>query len=139
MVDQNVLSSRLNALERYLERLEAFSQIPLEEFLAEEDVHHLAERYLHLACECMIDIGQHVISDMGYRQPEGYRDVMRVFAEEGIFDSELADRLAGWVGFRNVLVHLYVDIDHSVSYRTIVEELGDLRAFAEKMAVFIEP
>ena len=46
MVDQNVLSSRLNALERYLERLEAFSQIPLEEFLAEEDLHHLAERYL---------------------------------------------------------------------------------------------
>lgn len=138
MVDQHVLVSRLSALEGYLAKLEAFARYSREEFLGDEDVHHLAERYLHLACECMLDVAQHVISDMGYRQPEGYRDTMDVLREEGLFDEDLTERLKGWIGFRNILVHLYVEIDHGVSYQAIAEELGDLKAFASRMASLLE-
>ena len=42
--------------------------------MREPGLHHLAERFLHLACECVLDIAHHIISDEGYRQPETYRD-----------------------------------------------------------------
>lgn len=53
--------------------------------------------------------------------------------EEDVLDADLAARLKRWMGFRNVLVHFYMDIDHGRSYDAIVEDLGDLRAFASRM------
>ncbi len=133
MVDQHVLASRLNALDEYLAELKAFARWSREEFLADPHRHHLAERFLHLACESVLDMTQHVISDMGYRQPSDYRDSMEVLREEGILGDDLAQRLKSWMGFRNVLVHLYLKIDHSLTYDAICNDLGDLEEFKERM------
>ncbi len=114
MVDQHVIASRLSVLEGYLARLEAFRKMSREDFIGDEDSHLLAERLLHLSCESMLDIAQHVISDLGLRQPEG------------------------WMGFRNVLVHLYLTIDHGRCWETIRNDLGDLDAFAARMERFLQ-
>ena len=99
MVDRDVLSTRLNALEGYLADLRPFARRSRDEFVREPGLHHLAERLLHLACECVIDIAHHIIADEGYRQPSAYRDAIAVLAEEGVVDDALADRVAAWVGF----------------------------------------
>jgi uncharacterized protein YutE (UPF0331/DUF86 family) len=44
-------------------------------------------------------------------------------------EPELAERLAAWAGFRNVLAHLYVSIDHDRAYDALVE-VSDLERFA---------
>ena len=138
MVDQHVLISRLNALEEYLAELRAFARSSREDFLRDPHRHHLAERFLHLACECVLDVAQHVISDLGYRQPKDYKDSMEVLREEGVLDDDLAERLKGWMGFRNVLVHLYLEIDHNRAYDTISNELGDLEEFKVRMGRLLE-
>ena len=51
--------------------------------------------------------------------------------ETGEFPPELAERLRGWAGFRNVLVHEYAHIDHSILGRAIQNDLGDLVAFRD--------
>ncbi len=104
MVDRDVLSSRLNALEGYLADLRPFAKRSRDEFVRESGLHHLAERLLHLACECVIDIAHHIIADEGYRQPSTYRDAIAVLTEEGVVDDALADRVAAWVGFRKAVV-----------------------------------
>jgi uncharacterized protein YutE (UPF0331/DUF86 family) len=65
------------------------------------------------------------------------RSFERVSREE--FIREPAARLKGWMGFRNVLVHFYLDIDHGRSYDAIREDLGDLQAFAAAMAHLLSP
>ena len=65
MVDRDVLSTRLNALEGYLADLRPFAKRSRDEFVRESGLHHLAERLLHLACECVIDIAHHIIADEG--------------------------------------------------------------------------
>lgn len=137
MVDAPALSSRLSALAGYLAELRTFREIGEERFVAEPGLHHLAERYLHLACETVLDIANHLIADLGARQATSYRDAMRVLAEQRWIDEPLAERLADWMGFRNVLVHLYLDIDHRQSFSAIRDDLGDLEAFASAMARFL--
>ena len=44
MVEQDVLSARLNALEGYLNELRSFREIPEERYVEEPGLHHLAER-----------------------------------------------------------------------------------------------
>lgn len=134
MVDRHALSSRLDALEGYLAELRSFQSVSREDFIREPALHHLAERYLHLACESVLDIAHHVISDEGYRQAQSYKEAMDVLCEEGLIDRDLTDRLKGWMGFRNVLVHLYLAIDHRRTYDAIRDDLGDLEQFAAAMA-----
>lgn len=50
------------------------------------------------------------------------------------FVEELSERLKRWMGFRNILVHLYLEIDHGRVYDAIQEDLGDLENFAVLMA-----
>ena len=133
MVDRQKLLSRLDALESYLVELRAFQSASREEFVREPAMHHLAERYLHLACECILDIAHHVIADQGYRVATTYRSAIEILSEEGLLDQSLAERLKKWMGFRNVLVHLYLDIDHGLAYDAIRDDLGDLERFAASM------
>jgi uncharacterized protein YutE (UPF0331/DUF86 family) len=126
-------------LESYLAELRSFREVSREEFVREPALHHLAERYLHLACESVLDIAHHVIADQGYRQAASYRNAIEVLAAEGLIDEALSERLREWIGFRNVLVHLYLEIDHGRSYDAIREDLGDLEVFAARMARLLQP
>lgn len=134
MVDQHVLSSRLSALEGYLAELRSFVPLGRNRYVAEPALHHLAERMLHLACECVLDIAQHVIADQGFRQPATYKDAMEILSQEGLLAAALSARLQRWMGLRNVLVHFYIDIDHGRTFDAIANDLGDLDQFAAGMA-----
>jgi uncharacterized protein YutE (UPF0331/DUF86 family) len=137
LVDRDTLSSRLSALGTYVAELRTFGKVSRDEFVREPALHHLAERYLHLACESVLDIAQHVISDEGYRQPDSNKQAIEILREEGVLDDDLAERLKRWMGFRNLLVHLYLEIDHGRAYDAIVEDLGDFDAFATQMGRFL--
>jgi uncharacterized protein YutE (UPF0331/DUF86 family) len=113
-----------------LEKLRAFRDAAEEEFVREPALHDLAERYLHLAVEACLDLANHWIADRALRTPDANRDSFTVLEEAGELTPDLAERLRGWAGFRNILVHEYLTIDHAVAYRAIRTELGDLEDLA---------
>ena len=131
MVDAEIFSRRLDALDDYLQRLRSLGEASEQEYLAEPGIHDLAARYLHLVVEAAIDLGNHWIAERGLRTPDSNKDTFTVLEEAGEIESRLAERLRGWAGFRNVLVHEYVDIDHRIAYHALREELGDLAAFKD--------
>ena len=87
----------------------------------------------------MRDTAHHLISDEGLRQATSDGEAMDVLQEAGFLPAELAGRLKNWIGFRNVLVHFYVNVDHGRSYDAIRDDLGDLDAFAREMARLLGP
>ena len=126
-------SSDCATLDGYVSALAGPATSSRERFVADADLHDLAERRLHLAVECMIDVSNHVIATEGLRTAKTYRDAFVVLSESGVLDHSLAQRLGGWAGLRNVLVHLYMDIDHGFVHEAIANELGDLSEFAVSM------
>jgi uncharacterized protein YutE (UPF0331/DUF86 family) len=137
LVDADILRRRIDALLDYLKRLERFASVPRQVFVMDPDTHHLAERYLHLAIEAALDIANHVIADHGYEAPETYRDAFAILAAHGVIEPALATRLQAWAGFRNVLVHAYLAIDHGVAWDAITSDLGDLRSLAGVAALLL--
>lgn len=135
MVKKDVVASRLQRLQEYLGTLRAVQKIELEKFKKDPFVHGTAERYLHLSIECLLDIGNHVISDRGFRKPETYSEILEILAEEGVVSLELSRRMAGMAAFRNVLVHDYLRLDLDKVYKVINDHLKD---FEELAGVFSE-
>jgi uncharacterized protein YutE (UPF0331/DUF86 family) len=130
MVDQEIFSRRLEALHGYLEKLRAFLEADESEFVREPALYDLAERYLHLAVEACLDLANHWIADQSLATPDANRDTFTVLEGAGELSPEIAEKLRGWAGFRNILVHEYLEIDHSVAYHAIRNELGDLESLA---------
>ncbi|MCA1765427.1 MAG: DUF86 domain-containing protein [Desulfobulbaceae bacterium] len=122
MVNKNVLTARLERLREYLEILKAVQGYDLKRFVEDPFIHGTAERNLHLAIECLLDIGNHVISDRDYPKPENYADIFRILHDRGVIPVRLLDDLKGMAAFRNVLVHDYLRLDREKVYRIVREK-----------------
>lgn len=134
MVDRDVFEGRLARLEELLRHLRRLAQADRQAFLRDPGLQAQAERWLHLAAEGCLDLAHHLIADRGWRTPETYRDAFVVLREEGALSEELAGRMEDWAGLRNVLVHLYLDVDHALLWRILAEDLDDLEQFAAAIA-----
>lgn len=47
---------------------------------------------------------------------------------------DLAKKMEGWAGLRNVLVHMYLDVDHATIHEILRNDLDELEAFARAVA-----
>src|SRR5206468_3605720 len=113
-----------------LEKLRAFQRTSEQEFRSSPALHDLAERYLHLAMECVLDLGNHFVAEENLAAPETNQDTFTRLEEVRAIPSDLAARLRSWAGFRNILVHQYLEIDHGIAWNAVQRELGDLEEFA---------
>lgn len=84
--------------------------------------------------ECCLDLAHHVIADYGWTAPATYREAFQVLAQNDVLSPELAKSMEGWAGFRNILVHLYLDVDHGVVFDTLTEELDQIEAYAQAIS-----
>ena len=130
MVNVSVLNARLEKLREYLNILRSIREYDLERFRRDPLVYGAAERYLHLSIECLIDIGNHVISDRGYRKPQNYADVFMVLNEEDIISDELLEKIEGMAAFRNILVHDYLRLDRDRVYTLFSEKIPVMEELA---------
>jgi uncharacterized protein YutE (UPF0331/DUF86 family) len=73
-----------------------------------------------------------------WRKPRDERDALILLAERGIFEPELSDRLLQAKGFRNVLVHEYVELDPDLLYAHLRDDVGDLWKFARAVAAWMQ-
>ena len=130
MVDPEVFDRRLAKLESLLRDLHGLSASERESFLADRGLQAQAERWLQLAAECAIDLAHHLIAERGWKTPASYRDAFEVLRAEGVIDAELTDRMQGWAGLRNVLTHVYLEVDHARLHEILRNELPQLSAYA---------
>ncbi len=94
-------------------------------------------KYLFVtAIEGCVDVAHHIGSSESWRAPDTNAGSIRLLGEHRVIDSELAISVARSVGFRNVLVHQYVDVDDAI----VLDALGrldDLRAFVSQVSSWI--
>ncbi|MGB9374436.1 MAG: DUF86 domain-containing protein [Jiangellales bacterium] len=94
-------------------------------------------KYLFItAIEACVDIAQHICASEGWGPPATNADAFRVLARHDVVSSELADALGRAVGFRNVLVHDYVDVDDEIVLRRM-SDLADLEQFTAAVAAWM--
>lgn len=90
------------------------------------------------AIEAGVDVAQHVCASEGWGPPRDNGDAIRLLGAHGVLSADLADRLRCAVGFRNVLVHDYVEVDDGIVLERLAN-LADLDDFVAVVAAWVVP
>lgn len=134
MVDRELFDRRLGKLEELLRNLRSLARTDRELFLADKGLRAQAERWLQLAAECALDLAHHLIAERGWKTPATYREAFEVLRAEGVLDAALTEQMQGWAGLRNVLTHLYLDVDHGRLYEILRGDLDQLERYAAALS-----
>jgi uncharacterized protein YutE (UPF0331/DUF86 family) len=83
------------------------------------------------ACEAAIDLANMLIRARKLGVPGEARESFAILEREHLIPTELSGRLQKMVGFRNIAVHQYEDLDLDIVDAVICKGLDDVLAFAE--------
>jgi uncharacterized protein YutE (UPF0331/DUF86 family) len=134
LVDRETFDRRLAKLEELLGNLRALAATPLATYLESVGLRAQSERWLQLAAECALELAHQLIADRGWKTPSSYREAFEVLCSEGVLDARLTREMQGWAGLRNILTHLYLDIDHERLHEILESELDQLERYATALA-----
>lgn len=127
MTDPALLAKRLAVIETCVVQLRTLARpAAITRDIREQ---RFVEHTLQIGIQAALDVASHVVSDRRLGEPRTNRELFDLLARDGWVDEPLADSLRRMVGFRNVLVHGYDDVDLEVVLDVIANRLGDLLAF----------
>jgi uncharacterized protein YutE (UPF0331/DUF86 family) len=87
------------------------------------------------ACEAALDMGQHLIRREKLGVPQSARDVFTLLAHRGWICAELAYDLKRIVGFCNIVLHDYQELQLSVAENIIVAHLDEFLEYSRFILV----
>ncbi|HEX6386469.1 MAG TPA: HepT-like ribonuclease domain-containing protein [Anaerolineae bacterium] len=125
MIDQSRVERFVHLIRDAVRELKEpnLAEVGLETYQADKQTRALSEHYLRLAIEATLDLSRHIIVKTGLGVPQEYREVGKILREQGVVPPELGRELELMAGMRNVLVHLYWDIDYTLLYQAITTKL----------------
>ena len=130
MTLEEKVANKIEKLREYASYLKNYQKYTLDDLIKDSTVRGAVERYLHLSAECVIDIAEIMIAELGLRKPEEYREAIDILGEAGILPDKFAYSFAPIAGFRDILVHEYTKIDLAEVHRHLQRDLADFEKFA---------
>jgi uncharacterized protein YutE (UPF0331/DUF86 family) len=130
VVDRFVVTVRIAKIREYLALLRKIRGLADErQFVRDPLIYGNAERYLQLAIQAVLDISHHIVADRSLQLPADSKSLFDLLARQKVISKKLSTKLAAMAGFRNVLVHEYLEIDRRRVYRALTSELRDFESF----------
>lgn len=108
----DIVLNKKESIERCISQIRSYYALPSavefeEDYLKQDAIAINLQR----ACEQCIDLANHTIKTLKLGLPKESRESFSLLANAKIVPRELAQRLEGMVGFRNILVHEYQRMD----------------------------
>lgn len=137
MVDEEVIRERLKALDQYSTELRKYQDLTLKELMSELGELWKIEHGLQLVAECILDIGNHIITEYRLGHPKVYRDIIQLLGDNKVIPSKFAQEMEGIAGFRNILIHEYMKVDISKVYQYLQKGPDQFEKFAQHIYEYL--
>jgi uncharacterized protein YutE (UPF0331/DUF86 family) len=135
-LDRAVVRRHLLALDAALTHLRRHVGKPLAALGADPDTAWAVERGLQLCAQNALDVATHLAASGGRDVPD-YATAIDALQGLGVLTSEFAARFRAVAGFRNVLVHGYLDVDPARVHAVLNERLEDFAEFARAVEAYL--
>jgi len=129
-MESDVVLNKIHIIERCLNRIhEEYANNPenLVNFTKQDSIILNLQR----ACEASIDLAMHVVAEKKLGLPQTSRDAFLLLETEGIIPVSLSKRMQRMVGFKNIAVHDYQEINLTILQKIIENHLDDFLQFSK--------
>lgn len=137
--DRARVRERIQYIETSLARLETLRNLPWKAFLEDFRNPEAAKHLLQTAIEAMMDIAGHIVARRRLPTPHEGTETFRRLGEAGLLPPERVQVYVQMVRFRNLVVHLYQDVDAERVYGILQTGLDDLRRFIAEVWEIVGP
>ncbi len=127
----DTLVQKIQSAQRCIQRARAIYQHHEQTFLENYDAQDAAVLNLIRLCEVTIDVANYLIKRDKLGIPASSGESFDLLAQSGRISQELARQMRTMVGFRNLAVHQYHDIDYCIVIAIIQHALNDVIAFLD--------
>lgn len=128
-MDQQLVNRKILSVKRCIERIEENLPSSVETLSADIDQQDILSINLQRAVQLCVDLAVMNLSNSGETIPDSMAAAFRVLERQGAISSQLADSMVSAVGFRNLSVHQYDNVDWNVVYAICTKHLTDLKGF----------
>jgi uncharacterized protein YutE (UPF0331/DUF86 family) len=125
--------AHLRELDESLKDWQRYQSISLEDLKRDRDKRNMVLHAMLVSIQSAIDVATYLIAEKGLGKPVTYRETFEIMGQSGLIPEELAEELSDLAGFRNVLVHIYWQLDLDQVYGILKSDLKTLKSFLEEV------
>ena len=137
-MDKNIIFNKIESLRHCIERIKEKTPATPDELLENYDLQDIICLNLERAIQLCVDISAHIIAESNINAPTSMAESFKQLARLNFINDQIAQRMQKAVGFRNIAVHVYQDIDWQIVYKIIKENLSDFSEYARCIIEKIE-
>ena len=130
-MDKDVIRNKLASLVRCLERIDGRKPENPDDLKDDFDAQDIITLNLERAVQLCVDIGLHILADYAIEAPDTMSEVFIRMKEQSLIPAETAENLSKAVGFRNIAVHQYRNIDWAIVFSILKENKADFTVFSQ--------
>lgn len=128
MTDPDLIAKKLAFIEACVTDLRSHSRPErIENDIKEE---RFIAHTLQIAIQAALDVASHIVSDKRLEEPRTNRELFDLLAKDGWISPDQRQTLRNMVGFRNIVVHGYENVDLQILRDILENHLDDLLNFA---------
>lgn len=128
MPDRDVVLAKVTAIQRCLKRIKDVTGLK-PDTLDELNVQDIFVLNLQRAVQATIDLATHIIASEGLGMPDTIKGNFVLLENEKIINKKLSKKMQAMVGFRNIAIHDYQNIDVEILKSILAKHLKDLEDF----------
>ena len=128
MLEKDAILSKISIIKNCLNTIQKATGLDpakLDDYMV-EDVFVLN---LQRAVQASIDMANIIIAMKGWRLPASYKDSFKELLKQKIIDQATFEQMSKMVGFRNIAVHEYQELNRAILASILKNNLKDLEHF----------
>jgi len=129
MVDKDIILAKSSAVKKHIKRIKDLPLKDFQTFQNNSDYQDILLFNIQLAVQNCIDIAAHIISDEDLGIPGSTNEMFYTLEENGYLTRDITEKMVRAVGFRNLIVHEYVNLKLNRVYEISKKDINDLDVF----------
>ena len=135
-MENDVILKKMEALRHCITRIEEKRSADWGRIDENYDLQDILSINLERAVQLSVDIGLQIFSILSIKPPNTMAQVFTELESENVISTETARNLRSAVGFRNISVHEYDEIDWRIVETICTKHLKDFREFMKAVLEF---
>jgi len=124
---------RYERFKKAIETLRIITKLNVNDIINDYIMLSALERNIHVAVEFLIDLSSYILSELGSKIPDTYKGIVSNIGEECNMDENLIKEIRGVIGLRNIIVHLYADVDYDLVLKDLNEIIDNMLKYVKKL------